>query len=574
MRILEAKLRLTVLTAMAITLCATCFAVTTIPNEDWMKEDFTKSHARAPVEARAANPRLTAGVVDGAFHLVDGGSGKGDLLTVQKSWCAVPEYGAACRAFVKVVRCTGMAGVMIGFSDGVHEDILTLYEDRIELYRAGCKHAMDTTDAFHEYQVDIRGTDVWVSVDGRQVITGNGAFAHPAHNGRNRFSYGSGASASQGESLWKWVAWTDGTDAIRRKYPVIAGAEHVVIFRQEGVYAPFPALRWDPRSGHIYVLFSKKVQRTHYETLNSRPGRMMSQDGGRTWQEADSIPAGLVGPRPNEIATAKDGSLIRIGQNWRRYYPNSRRAEFEGKYQITTPGTYKQDHFAVNSGGFMMRSEDQGKTWEKTVVSELDTYVSCSSPWSYLRLRDGRLMRAFMVRSGPDDSGDVFAAFTRNGRTAETVRVMGDPDEKLRFTEETLVHETSCGAIWMLTRVEGGDDHLWQGVSHDGGKTWTSSKTSIKGHPPSGLVSLRDGRLVLTYGYRHAPHGIRAAISRDEGLTWDTDNVIVLRNDGAGYDLGYPRSMQLDDGTILTVYYFTDDESITHVACTRWRAPE
>jgi len=36
--------------------------------------------------------------------------------------------------------------------------------------------------------------------------------------------------------------------------------------------------------------------------------------------------------------------------------------------------------------------------------------------------------------------------------------------------------------------------------------------------------------------------------------------------------LGYPRSMQLDDGTILTVYYFTDDEQVTHIACTRWVA--
>ena len=77
----------------------------------------------------------------------------------------------------------------------------------------------------------------------------------------------------------------------------------------------------------------------------------------------------------------------------------------------------------------------------------------------------------------------------------------------------------------------------------------------------------------MSYGYRHPPYGIRAVISNDEGRTWDTDNVVVLRNDGAGYDLGYPRSMQLEDDTILTVYYFTDDEKVTHIACTRWRAP-
>ena len=517
---------------------------------------------------------MTAEMAAHAFRLVDDGSEKGDLLTFPRYWCAMPELGAACCASVKVVRCAGLAGVMLGFSDGVHEDILTLYEDRIELYRSGLKHAMDTTDAFHEYRVDIRGTDVWVSVDGKQVIAGTGKLMFPAHNGRNRFSFGSGASSSQGESLWQWVAWTDGLEAARRRAPVVAGAEHVVIYRKEGVYAPFPSLRWDPKSHQPYVSFSKKAKRTHYETLGAKRGQMTSRDGGRTWEDVERLPAGLVGPRPSEIAKAKDGSLIRIGQNWRRYFPPERRGEFEGKYRISTPGTYKPGWFAINSGGYVQRSDDDGKTWQKAPIPGLDTYVSCSSPWSTLPLSDGRLLRAFMVLSGPKDSGDVFAALTGDGRTAETARVMGYPDEKLRFTEETLVHETSRGAIWMLTRVGGGDDHLWQAVSQDRGRTWRARKTGVKGHPPSGLVTLRDGRLVLTYGYRHAPYGIRAVISNDEGLTWDTDHVIVLRNDGAGVDLGYPRSMLLDDGALLTVYYFTDDERVTHIACTRWRAPE
>jgi sialidase-1 len=567
-------MRIGLTTLVIVAASVTCSAAAIGMDTDWTREDFTGPGARSPTHSLPAKPRLTAEMADGVFRLVDGGSESGDLLAFSRSWCADPVDGAACRASVKVVRCAGLAGVMLGFSDGVHEDILTLYEDRIELYRAGLKHAMDTTDTFHEYQVEIRGTDVLVSADGRQIIAASGTFTYPAHNGRNRFSFGSGASASQGESLWQWVAWTNGLEAARRTAPVIAGAEQVVVYRKEGVYAPFPALRRDPRTGQLYVVFSKKTTRTHYETLDSTRGRMTSRDGGRTWEEAQSMPAGLVAPRPEEVATAQDGSRIRIGQNWRRWYPPERRAEFEGKYSISTPGTYKPDWFAVTSGGWAQRSDDDGKTWQKTAITELDTYVSCSSPWSYMQLRDGRLVRAFMARSGPDDSGDVFAAFTHDGRTAETMRVMGDPDEQLRFTEETLVHETSDGAIWMLTRVEGGDDHLWQGVSRDGGRTWHARKTGVKGHPPSGLVALRDGRLVLSYGYRHPPYGIRAVISNDEGLTWDMDNVVVLRNDGAGYDLGYPRSMQLEDGTILTVYYFTDDEKVTHIACTRWRAPQ
>jgi hypothetical protein len=183
------------------------------------------------------------------------------------------------------------------------------------------------------------------------------------------------------------------------------------------------------------------------------------------------------------------------------------------------------------------------------------------------------MLRAFLVVGGKGDSGDVYVTMSRDGKTDETYRAMGDPAEKLRFTEETLAHETTQGVIWLLTRVEGGDDQLWQAVSRDGGKTWTSQPSGIVGHPPSGLVKLADGRLVLTYGYRHPPYGIRAVVSADEGLTWDTGHVIILRNDGAGYDLGYPRSLLLPDGTILTVYYFTLEDHVTHIAATRWRVP-
>ncbi len=540
----------------------------------WVHEDFTGRDARAPIAAPPSKPALTAELKDGVFRLVDRGSANGDLLVVSRSWCADPNRGAGCRATVRVVRCKGRAGVMLGFSDGLHEDILTLYEDHIGLYRAGLEYAMNTTNRFHTYQVDIRGTDEMVRVDGKLVIVGKDAFIYPAYHKRNRFSFGSGSSASQGESLWQSVSWTNGLEAARRAMPQIAGAEDIVIYRKQGVYAPFPTLLWNPQTEQVYVAFSKKRTKTHFETLDSSRGYMTSRDGGRTWEEISRLPQGLVGPRPKEIATARDGSLIRIGQNWRRWYPPERRAQFARKYAIATPGTYKPGWFAITSGGWVARSDDGGKTWEKTAVPELDTYMSCSSPWSFIQLHDGRLVRAFLVRSGPKDSGDVFAVFTADGKNAKTLRVMGDPNEKLRFTEETLVYETSSGVIWMLTRVEGGDDHLWQAVSRDGGQTWQSRKTGIVGHPPSGLVALRDGRLVLTYGYRHSPYGIRAVISRDQGLSWDTNHVIVLRNDGAGYDLGYPRSMQLKDGTILTVYYFTDDQHVTYIACTRWHAPK
>ena len=60
------------------------------------------------------------------------------------------------------------------------------------------------------------------------------------------------------------------------------------------------------------------------------------------------------------------------------------------------------------------------------------------------------------------------------------------------------------------------------------------------------MVKLKDGRLALTYGFRHAPYGIRARLSEDKGKTWSPE--IILRDDGGNWDLGYPRTIQRDDG--------------------------
>ena len=86
---------------------------------------------------------------------------------------------------------------------------------------------------------------------------------------------------------------------------------------------------------------------------------------------------------------------------------------------------------------------------------------------------------------------------------------------------------------------------------------------------------------MCSYGHRRAPYGVRACLSRDGCETWDTDNEIVLRDDGfttdgtvAGKgtpaDLGYPRTVELADGSLFTVYYFTLGDSVTHVAATEW----
>ena len=63
----------------------------------------------------------------------------------------------------------------------------------------------------------------------------------------------------------------------------------------------------------------------------------------------------------------------------------------------------------------------------------------------------------------------------------------------------------------------------------------------------------------LTYGERNRPYGVRALVSRDGGATWERDKGFILAWDARSSDCGYPSSVQLEDGRILTVYYQVDD---------------
>ena len=140
---------------------------------------------------------------------------------------------------------------------------------------------------------------------------------------------------------------------------------------------------------------------------------------------------------------------------------------------------------------------------------------------------------------------------------------------------ETAIAELPDGRILAMMRPDP-DRHgfLWLSVSQDAGFTWSPPAMTPMWGFPAHLLPLRDGRLLCSYGYRRAPMGIRACLSRDAGQTWDIGRELVLRADGkrSGADLGYPLTTELDDGKLLTIYYFTCADGVTHIATTHWRA--
>jgi hypothetical protein len=57
----------------------------------------------------------------------------------------------------------------------------------------------------------------------------------------------------------------------------------------------------------------------------------------------------------------------------------------------------------------------------------------------------------------------------------------------------------------------------------------------------------------MSYGYRRSPFGNQVRVSSDHGRTWSEP--LTISDDGAGGDLGYPSTVQLDDGSLVTVWY-------------------
>lgn len=95
----------------------------------------------------------------------------------------------------------------------------------------------------------------------------------------------------------------------------------------------------------------------------------------------------------------------------------------------------------------------------------------------------------------------------------------------------------------------------YQSESVDFGKTWSRPHRilGVSDGAPSHLMLHSSGLLISTYGHREQPYGIKAMFSRDHGKTWDAGYDIYT--DTVSDDLGYPCSVELKDGSILTVFY-------------------
>ena len=79
----------------------------------------------------------------------------------------------------------------------------------------------DTRDTFHTYRLIIRGEDMAVEMDGKQIFEGLDAFWRPATSARKFIRFGSTSKPFTGDAQWEFVRFglrrtTRSTPAISR----------------------------------------------------------------------------------------------------------------------------------------------------------------------------------------------------------------------------------------------------------------------------------------------------------------------------------------------------------------------
>lgn len=201
-------------------------------------------------------------------------------------------------------------------------------------------------------------------------------------------------------------------------------------------------------------------------------------------------------------------------------------------------------------GEWLIRSTDGGKTWS----TRLPTLVN--SPHGPIQLRDGRLLYAGkQLWTGEKKIG--VCESTDDGQTwrwlAEIPTRAGD--QPVKDYHELHAIEAANGTLIVQIRNHNktNSGETLQSESTDGGKTWSEPHSIGVWGLPSHLLKLRDSRLLMTYGHRRAPFGNQARVSDDHGKTWGEP--AIISGDGIGGDLGYPSTVELADGTLLSVWY-------------------
>jgi Neuraminidase (sialidase) len=341
-----------------------------------------------------------------------------------------------------------------------------------------------------------------------------------------------------------------------------------VITRQPRYYHAWPTLA-RRKNGELIVTYSGS--REAHVCPFGRVEMIRSFDEGKTWSWPQVLMDTAIDDRDSGVVETPRGTLLVTtftslafekvlaeAKGW----DAERMERWQAVVRATTP---QQKKGLV--GAWMLRSTDGGLTWSSPYK------VPVMAPHGPVVTPSGRLLYAGVEY--PDDKGRRVGLWESkdDGLTWQWVApIPGRPSDDTNNFHELHLVEAADGRLIAHVRNHNkeNDRETLQSESNDGGRTWSVVHPIGVWGLPSHLLRLRDGRLLMTYSYRRDPRGNQARVSADNGRTWSAP--IVLSDDGTG-DLGYPSTVELPGGDLLSVWYEYQQSSgaLSVLKQLRWR---
>jgi BNR repeat-like domain len=372
---------------------------------------------------------------------------------------------------------------------------------------------------------------------------------------------------------------------------IAKNVEHTVVYRRENEFASHPYVRgfWETAAGHLICNFSCATvdyhgdpnQLAHINLVRTAVGgrravTVRSEDRGKSWQisnedknrSSNDVRApqpGIDGKRESlfELAPIDYSNRNVLISNFNYQYM---RDDFLVKDFVTSLSAITD---APERQVFIRISKDAGSTWSRSVMLPLDGLYSLAAVESSMVRSDGCALlflsgvtkqgsysRPIVYRSSDDGTNFHFMSFvTPNDTRYEGLNQM--------YPRGLMLPNGRLLCTLRLDRDWSGD--MWTELhkSDDDGRTWQFLSRVNDFGAPSAPLRMSDGRLVMVYGSRLPPAGIRAVVSEDEGLTWSSE--IIVRDDAGSWDVGYPRAWEASPGRIGAIYYYNSKDDPTQL---------
>ena len=361
-----------------------------------------------------------------------------------------------------------------------------------------------------------------------------------------------GSTAALASGVWV------GHSSARAAAPAVKILSTRVISHQSHIYHGWPTLA--RRKNGELVLVCSGGREAHVCPFG-RVDFMRSKDDGETWSFARTLIDSAIDDRDAGILETAKGSLLVTTFTSLAYEPGLAKAEAAAKSGrsawdsrklqrwVAARDRISAEHRAAELGTWMIRSTNDGRSWTTPYR------VPVNSPHGPVQISDGRVIYAGKALWTEEAKVGV-AQSSDDGQTWDwlsTIPTRKGDDH--RDYHELHAVEAKPGHLIAHIRNHNKNNagETLQSESTDGGKSWTEPHGIGVWGLPSHLLKLRDGRLLMSYGHRRAPLGNQVRLSEDGGKSWS--NPIIISGDGPSGDLGYPSTVELDDGSFVTVWY-------------------